>query len=42
MSYFGWSWNILRKMGCICTRESIDINNTKYYIRDIIDGGYVI
>uniref|UniRef100_A0A0K8TRE1 non-specific serine/threonine protein kinase n=1 Tax=Tabanus bromius TaxID=304241 RepID=A0A0K8TRE1_TABBR len=39
MNSLGWA--ILFKMGCICSRESININGTKYIIRErIAQGGF--
>lgn len=39
MNSLGWA--IIFKMGCLCTKESITINGTRYVVRERIAQGYV-
>lgn len=39
MNSLGWA--IIFKIGCLCTKETITINGTKYVVCDHIAQGYV-
>lgn len=34
--------SLLLKMGCVCTRETININGIKYTVRERLGEGFVI
>lgn len=38
MNSFGWA--ILFKMGCLCSRETVEIRGSKYTVRERIAQGY--